>query len=52
MVDDSEIISVANEQGEVIELLSVSDWIVDTDNNIAAGKGVVVTPADDVELLK
>ena len=52
MVDDSEIINVANEQGEVIELLSVSDWIVDTESNIAAGKGVVITPADDVELLK
>jgi len=52
MVEDSEIISVVNEQGESIELLSVNEWVADVASSVESGKGVVVTPADDVELLQ
>jgi uncharacterized protein (DUF934 family) len=52
MVEDSEIIGVVNEQGKAIELLSVDEWIADVDSNVKSGEGVVVTPADDVELLQ
>ena len=52
MVEGSEVISVVNEQGEAIEMLSVDEWLADIDSNAKSGKGVVVTPADDVELLR
>ena len=52
MVENVEIISVVNEQGKTIELVSMDAWIADVDGHAASGKGVVVKPADDVELLK
>lgn len=52
MVESSEIISVVNKQGETVELLGVDEWIADVASNVESGKGVVVAPIDDVELLK
>ncbi len=52
MVEGGEMISVVNEQGDTIELISVNEWVADIDGNVESGNGVVVTPDDDVELLR
>jgi len=52
MVEDSEIISVVDNQGNTIELVSVEQWLADIDALADLGKGVLIKPADDVELLR
>lgn len=52
MVEDSEIITVIDSQGNTVELVSVEQWIEDIDNLTDLGKGVLIKPADDVELLR
>jgi uncharacterized protein (DUF934 family) len=52
MVEDSEVISVFNDQGQSVELVSVDEWVADIDGHSASEKGVLVVPSDDVELLQ
>jgi uncharacterized protein (DUF934 family) len=44
--------SVLNKDNESIELLSVEQWIENVDELSKLGVGVIVKPADDVQLLK
>ena len=52
MVEDSEMISVVDNKGQNVDLVSVDEWLVDIDGHSTSGKGVLVVPGDDVELLQ
>lgn len=52
MVENSSFIKTLNAQGDIIELVSINDWLSDIDNNHSLNRGVIVSPEENIELLK